>query len=357
MQCKPNHGLLRGEIMFMRKLGVAAALVLCAFAASASNFRGADQVYVPIAGRTSGSSGVFTTDAYISNLSGDSVDVSVIYVPLGDNAAGNAPANLEEIRGKITLRPYERKEFPNIFESALGKPGGFGMLIFNGCRTGFSCGTDTQDNTGFSPNFRNISVQTRIYQVTPGRPQETTGQLFSGIPWYHFVSRLQSNVELDKVFITGLSNTGGAGTPQTYRANIGAVNASEWNKTDIVFTLYQGTLSDADKKAEAVRTLGPLGNQLYGFDSLFRQPNGEVFRGTNYFVVVSQRAGGPTNNPPEGCVDGCPAFLAYGSVLDNVSGDATTMESQYLVPLSEDVLDVLYPVSAGKKPARRTARH
>ena len=341
----------------MRKLGVAAALILCAFGASASNFRGADQVYVPIAGRTSGASGLFTTDAYIANLSGDSVDVSVIYVPLGENSGGSAPAGLEEIRGRITLRPYERKEFPNIFESALGKPGGFGLLIFNGCKTGSSCGTDTQDNTGFSPNFRSISVQTRIFQVTPQRPQETTGQLFSGIPWYHFVSRLQSNVELDKVFITGLSNTGGAGTPQTYRANIGVVNASEWNRTEIVFTLYQGTLSDADKKAEAVKTLGPLGNALYGFDALFRQPNGDVFRGTNYFVVVSQRGGGPVNNPPEGCVDGCPAFLAYGSVLDNLSGDATTMEAQYLVPLSEDVLDVMYPQSSGKKPVRRTVRH
>ncbi|HVE71916.1 MAG TPA: hypothetical protein VNI54_11145 [Thermoanaerobaculia bacterium] len=341
----------------MRKLGVAAALILCAFGASASNFRAADQVYVPIAGRASGSSGLFTTDAYISNLSGDSVDVSVIYVPRGDNAGGTAPAGLEEIRGRITLRPYERKEFPNIFESALGKPGGFGLLIFNGCRTGLSCGTDTQDNTGFSANFRPIAVQTRIYQVTPQRPLETTGQLFSGIPWYHFVSRLQSNVELDKVFITGLSNTGGAGTAQTYRANIGAVNASEWNITEIVFTLYQGTLTDADKKAEAVRAFGPLGNQLYGFDELFRQPSGDVFRGTNYFVVVSQRGGGPTNNPPEGCVDGCPAFLAYGSVLDNLSGDATTMEAQYMVPLSEDVLDVMYPQSSGKKPVRRTVRH
>ena len=347
--------------MFMRKLGVAAALILCAFGASASNFRAADQVYIPVAGHAGGSSGTFISDAYIANLSGDSVDVSVIYVPRGENAGGTAPAGLEEIRGRITLRPYERKEFPDIFVNALGKASGFGLLIFNGCKATLSCGTDTQDNTGFSPNFRPISVQTRIYQVTPQRPLETTGQLFSGIPWYHFVSRLQSNVELDKVFITGLTNTGGAGQSQTFRANIGAVNASEWNSTEIVFTLYQGTLTDADKKAEAVRQLGPLGNQLYGFDDLFRQTDGSVFRGSNYHVVVSQRGfganGGAVNNPPEGCSEGCPAFLAYGSVLDNLSGDATTMEAQYLVPLSEDVLDVMYPVSSGKKPVRRTVRH
>ena len=350
-------GFGKGEIMFMKRLGVAAALALCAFGASASNFRAADQVYVPVAGHAGGSSGTFISDAFIANLSGDSVDVSVIYVPRGENGGGTAPAGLEEIRGRITLAPYERKELLDVFVNTLGKSSGFGLLIFNGCKAGLSCGTDTQDDTGFSANFRPISVQTRIYQVTPQRPTETTGQLFSGIPWYNFVSRLQSNVELDKVFITGLTNTGGAGQVGTFRANIGAVNASEWNATEIVFTLYQGSLTDANKKAEATRQLGPLGNQLYGFDDLFRQSDGSVFRGSNFFVVVSQRGGGAVNNPPTSCVDGCPAFLAYGSVLDNISGDATTMEAQYMVPLSEDVLDVLYPVSAGKKPARRTVRH
>ena len=343
--------------MFMKRFGVAAALVLCAVGASASNFRAADQVYVPIAGHASGSSGLFVTDAYLANLSGDTVDVSVIYVPRDPNAGGTAPKNLEEIRGRITLRPFERKEFLDIFVNALGKQSGFGLLIFNGCKANTSCGTDTQDEFGDSPNFRPISVQTRIYQVTPTRPNETTGQLFSGIPWYHFVSRLQSNVELDRVFITGLTNTGSAGQAGTFRSNIGVVNASEWNTTEIVFTLYQGTMTDTDRKAEAVRQLGPLGNQLYGFDDLFRDSQGNPFRGSNYFVVVSQRGGAAVNNPPQGCVDGCPAFLAYGSVLDNISGDATTMEAQYLVEMSEDVLELLYPVGSGKKPARRSVRH
>jgi len=347
--------------MFMKKLGVAAALMLCAFGASASNFRGADQVYVPIAGKAQGSSGLFVTDAFIANLTGDTVDVSVIYVPRNPNSGAMVPSGLEEIRDRITLTPYERRELLDLFTGALGKSGGFGLLIFNGCKANTSCGEDTQDAFGVSPNFRAISVQTRIYQVVPTRPNETTGQLFSGIPWYNFVSRQQSNVELDKVFITGLTNTGTTGQANTFRANVGVVNASEWNTTEIVFTLYQGSLTDANKKAEAVRQLGPLGNQLYGFDELFRQTNGDVFRGSNYFVVVSQRAfgpnGGAVNDPPEGCVDGCPAFLAYGSVLDNVSGDATTMEAQFLVPLSEEVIDLLYPTSSGKKPARRTVRH
>ena len=338
--------------MFMRKIGVAAALILCAFSATASNFRAADQVYVPIAGKVTGQTGLFVTDAYLSNLSGDAVDVSVIYVPLNPNGGGTTPANLQDIRGRITMQPFERKEYADVFGSALGLSSGFGLLIFNGCRAGQSCGVETQDDFGDSPNYRPISVETRIYQITPQRPAETTGQLFSGIPWYHFVSKLQSNVGLDKVFITGLTQTGGAGQAGTYRANIGVVNASEYTQTRILFKLYQGAMTEASKKAEAVRDLGPLGNQLYNFSDLFPGQSG-----SNFFVTVEQTNVVALPNAPSGCLEGCPAFLAYGSTLDNASGDATTQESQYLIELDQDVIDQLYPPSSGKKTQRRSVRH
>jgi len=340
--------------MFMRKLGVAAALILSATGAFASNFRAADQVYVPIAGHAGGSSGTFITDAYLANLTGDSVDVAVIYVPLGENSGGNAPSGLEELRGRITLRAFERKEFLDIFPNTLGKPTALGMLVFNGCKTGTSCGTETQNpDTGVSPNFRSISVQTRIYQISSSAPNPpTTGQLFSGIPWYSFVSKLQSSVQLDKVFITGLTQTGGAGTAGTFRSNIGVTNASEFSRTEIKFRLYQGTLSDADFKMEAVRSLGPLGNNQYGFNTLF-----PGFTGSNFFVTVEQSTVTAVPGAPSSCSEGCPAFLAYGSVLDNASGDATTMEAQYLVEMDQDALEILYPPSAGKSILRRIVRH
>ena len=341
--------------MFMRKLGVAAALMLCAFGASASNFRAADQVYVPVAGHAAGSSGTFISDAFIANLSGDSVDVAVIYVPRGQNAGASAPV-LEEIRGKITLRGHERKELLDIFPNTLDKASAFGMLVFNGCKANTSCGPDTQDEFGFSENFRPISVQTRIYQITQaGANPPTTGQLFSGIPWYHFVSELQSNVGLDTVFITGLTHTGSAGQAGTFRSNIGVVNASEYSTTEIVFRLYQGSLSEADKKFETTRTLGPLGSNQYGFNALF-----PGFTGSNFFVTVSQRNSNPVGGGvviPESCERGCPAFLAYGSVLDNISGDATTMEAQYMMELDPAALDIIYPLGAGKGPLRRLVRH
>jgi len=347
--------------MFMKKLGVAAVLMLCAVGASASNFRGADQVYVPAAGHAQGSTGLFITDAYISNLSSEDVDVSVIFQGAGENGGSGT-----EFKNVISLKGYERKEYLDFFKSALNVTTNvFGQLIFNGCKKGVSCGTDTQDpDTGISLNFRPISVETRVYQLPneeaglPAANRRITGQLFSGIPWYNFVSSLQANSGLDKVFITGITQTGVGGAVGTSRTNIGVVNASQFSRTTIKLTLYQGTMTAADKKSEKLITLGPLGSiSPTGIGALF----GDQFTGSNYFVVVEQ-----TNSTAEGSDvpascggQGCPAFLAYGSQLDNASGDATTLEAQYLNELSAAAIAAIYPSGsqAGKTLMRRSVRH
>jgi hypothetical protein len=338
--------------MFMKKFGVAAALALFAVSASASNFRGADQVYIPAAGHFQGSSGVFISDIYLANLSPDEVSVSVIYQPLG---AGGGTG--QEFRDAIQLRGYERKELLDFFRNTAAgvnlQGNVFGQLIFNGCKKATSCGPETQDADGVSPNFRNISATSRIYQIANNAPANppTTGQLFTGIPWYNFVSSLQNNESLDKIFITGITQTGTAGTAGTFRTNIGLINASQYSRTTMVVKAYQGTLTEADKKGEFTVDIGRLGNVQLGFTQMF--PN---LSGANYFVTVEQRNNIAEADAPQGCVQGCPAFLAYGSVLDNLSGDATTLEAQYLVPLSNDALGVIYP-NAGKIGVKRSVRH
>jgi len=350
--------------MFMKKLGIAAALILCAFGASASNFRGADQVYIPAAGHAGGSSGTFISDIYISNLSSEEVDVSVIYQPAGQTGGSGT-----EFKNAISLKGLERKQYLDVFLSALNLSSGFGQLIFNGCKKGASCGPETQDPDGVSPNFRPISVESRIYQVPnpdpnlPAPNTRQTGQLFSGIPWYNFVSSLQQNAGLDKVFITGLTQTGGAGQVGTFRANVGVVNASQFSRTTIKLSLYQGTMTPADLKATKTYDLGPLGSiSPTGLGQIF----GDQFTGSNFFVVVEQTNNQPCNVPgacpttievPASCVEGCPAFLAYGSVLDNASGDATTQEAQYLKELTSEAIIAIYPNGAGKTSFRRSVRH
>ena len=336
----------------MKKLTVAAALMLVTAGAYASNFRGADQVYVPAAGHFEGATGTFITDVYLSNLSSEPVTVSVIYQPSGPNIPADGVIG-REFPNVIQLRAGERKQYLDFFRSALNVQGNaFGQLIFNACRSERDCGPATQNEDGYSEFFRPISVETRTYQVIPQRPLETTGQLFSGIPWYHFSSQLQSSVGLDKVFITGITYTGNPGQAQTFRTNLGVVNASQYSATTIVFRLYQETLENF--KQEKQFRLQPLGSVQQGLTDMF--PG--VAQGSNYFVTVEQRDSQPFGNVPSSCANfGCPAFIAYGSVLDNLSGDATTLEPQYMLELSADAIDAIYPRQAGKPGIRRSTRH
>jgi len=77
------------------------------------------------------------------------------------------------------------------------------------------------------------------------------------------------------------------------------------------------------------QTLGPLGQAQPGVGAMFSQFTGAT--ATNAYVTVEQAGTQPTADAAaNGCTNGCPAFFAYGSQLDNATGDATTLEPQYL---------------------------
>jgi hypothetical protein len=313
---------------------VAVAIMFIAAGAMASNFRAADQVYVPAAGHLAGSSGTFISDVFISNLSGDTVSVSVIFA----TGAGGTQTPFNNV---ITLGPNERQEILDIFPSKLGLASGFGQLIFNGCKQGGNCDVNTCPNgatTGVCPDFRNISVESRIYSIPPGSNQATaptTGQLFSGLPWYNFVSSDAGAVGLDKVFITGLRNNA------AYRGNIGLVNASQYSTTTLVVKLFNGP-NGAQLGTTYSKQLSPLGQDQQSLTAMF----GAAFSGataTNAWVTVEQTNTTATGDAAaNGCPNGCPAFFAYGSVLDNQSGDATTLEPQYMQALTTAAINCIY---------------
>jgi len=352
-----NSNVVEGENMFnVKKLAVAAAMMLVAGSAFASNFRAADQVYVPIAGHAAGGSGTFISDVFLSNLSTDAVTVTVIYVPLG--ATSTAQTNFTPIQ----LAAGERKEFVDFFVSALGLQSGIGQLIFNACKAGNDCGPATQDQFGVSPFFRPISVESRIFSIPPGttlsQNPPTTGQAFPGFPWYSFVSSDSATVGLDKVFITGFRNTGTVGQAGTYRGNIGLVNASQFSNTNLSVKLFNGA-TGAQIGAAVPVGLGPLGNTQLNIGTAFPAFTGST--ATNAYVTVEQVSSTPTSDSPQTCgTSGCPAFFAYGSVLDNVSGDATTLEAQYTKALTDAAIACIYnPTSSCKATSgfRRAVKH
>ncbi|HXH40793.1 MAG TPA: hypothetical protein VNN08_19330 [Thermoanaerobaculia bacterium] len=314
----------------VKQLGVAAAIALFASAAMASNFRAADQVYVPAAGHIVGANATFVSDLFISNLSDDSVDVSVIL----SQTPGGTQTPFPKV---LTLLPRERRELLDFIGNTLHLTSAFGQLIFNGCKATTDCTPDP--TTGLNANFRNISVESRIYSFATGSNQATAptnGQLFSGIPWYNFVSESASGAGLDKIFITGIRNT-----PQ-FKTNIGFVNASQFSTTTLTATLINGATGATI--GTNTFTLQPLGFQqvLIGSANLF--PGFTVAAAsTNAYVTVSQSGTQPTADAAaNGCPTGCPAFFAYGSQLDNQTQDATTLEPQYLQPLTSNAITCIY---------------
>jgi hypothetical protein len=313
----------------VKQLGVAAAITLFAGAAMASNFRAADQVYVPAAGHVQGASATFISDLFISNLSDDSVDISVIM------AAGAAGAQTPFPK-VLTLLPRERREIRDFVNTTLNQPTFFGQLIFNACKAGADCTPDP--TTGLNANYRNISVESRVFSIANGADPltaQTNGQLFSGIPWYNFVSESASGAGLDKIFITGIRNT------DQYHTNLGFVNASQFSSTTLTATLFNGT---GTQLAQSSFTLQPLGNlqAQVGASNLF-STYPKAATSTGSYVIVQQSGTTPTADAAaNGCPTGCPAFFAYGSQLDNQTQDATTLEPQYLQPLTSNAITCIY---------------
>jgi len=345
------------------KLGVAMAVMLCAAGAFANNFRVSDQVYVPVAGHAAGSGGkTFITDLFISNVESDSVDVSVTYVDFSGNITQFKPG----VNGySFTLSPGERREIVD-FMAAPKSQGGLalgnniGQLVFNGCKAGADCTPD--QTTGENTNFRNISVETRIYSVDNANASNpsvapSNGQLFAGLPWYAYVSSNSNVTGLDKVFITGLRNTGGAGQTGTYRTNLGLTNASQFSTTTLLLKLFDGKTGTQIGSDKTI-TLGPLQPFQGGIAGLFSPFVGAT--ATNAYVTVEQISVSPTTDAgANGCGDGCPAFFAYGSLLDNATGDAITLESQYFKPLTNADVQCIYNLTckdATRKP-HRAAKH
>lgn len=347
------------------KMGVALASMLCAAGAFANNFRVSDQVYVPVAGHAAGSGGkTFVTDVFISNLESDSVDVSVTYVDFSGNITQFKPG----VNGySFTLAPFERREIIDFVAApkssgGLANSSGIGQLVFNGCKASADCTPD--QTTGENTNFRNISVETRIYSVDNANASNpsvapSNGQLFAGLPWYAYVSSNSNVTGLDKVFITGLRNTGGAGQTGTYRTNLGLSNASQFSTTTLLLKLFDGKTGAAigDPAGKQI-TLGPLQPFQNGVAALFPPYTGST--ATNAYVTIEQVGVSKTSDADaNGCSDGCPAFFAYGSLLDNATGDAITLESQYFKPLTNADIQCIYNLTCkdGTRKPRRAAKH
>lgn len=309
--------------MFKSKAVVISALVLLmAVGATASSFRSADVVYLPVAGKVAGgNNSFFRTDVWIANPNTAAVEVFVAYAARGADNAG-APANARPITP--ALAAGERREIVDIFSSVFqtpDNPGALGQLIFFSCRQGGNCSDCNANSADCLP----VTVEARIY--TTEADGTTFGQLIPGIPWYSFVSPNAVDSNLDKVFITGVRQT------NEYRTNIGFVNASQFSSATIRARLFSSTGAQIGSTFET--TLPPLGMNQLAITQMF-----PGFSGTGAWVLLEQL---PISSGSD------PGFLAYGSLLDNRSNDPTYLEAQFLPQMD-------YNCVFGSKPARRIVK-
>ncbi|MGH9456623.1 MAG: hypothetical protein ACRD2J_03170 [Thermoanaerobaculia bacterium] len=310
------------------KISIVAALVaLMATGAMASNFRSADIVYVPVAGKTLGAnSAFFLTDAFISNVNAVSVDVWVAFAQAGQNNAG-APAAATKLT--TALAANERREIRDIMGAVFGVTdqeaqsgqGVIGHLLFFSCRTGGNC-----DECVDNPDCLPITVETRTFNRLPDG--STFGVTVPGLPWYNYVSPDAADRNLDEVFIVGIRQDA------EFRTNVGLVNASQFSNATLRLRLFNANGTQFGSTVD--RTLPPLGFEQPNVASLF-----PGFTGSGAWLTVEQL---PLSSGSD------PGFFAFATLTDNRTNDPTWLESQYIPQLD---FNCVY----GAKPQRRPVDH
>jgi hypothetical protein len=306
---------------------VIAVLVFVAYAPLlfGQDFRTADQIYLPSAIHI----GQWATDARITNETDDPVSISVRYVQ-----ANTAPVIVDKL-DIIKLLPREYRDVTD----ALGSFGlsGMGQLVFTACLDGADC---SYGALNAESNYRNISVGSRTYLRAANGG--TSGQDMPGLPRWAYGDRNYA------MKIVGI-NVG----PQ-YRTNVGLVNTSQYAGLWLTVTLRDGP-SHAVRDQASVH-LRPMEPHQQPVTELFPKLGewSRLNRGratTSAYITVALAAVEPVaGGVPAGCFDSCAAFVAYGSLIDTVSGAAITLEATFEGAggtLSVGQVDGLFPGSAG----------
>lgn len=306
----------------------AVTILLLAPDAHAQAFRAGDQVFLPAIGSVTNANGIFASDVALSNLTADDIAVSVTFTQV--NTGNPVP---QRFPGVVHLKARQRLEFSDFTRSTLHVDG-VGMAVFNGCKEGANCAAD-------AAGYRGISVESRIYSSAFANGP-TVGQDLPGIPWRQTAtSDVACCAGLQTLQIVGIRAS------TQWRTNIGLVNASEFSSCYLVVSLYDGT--DGGLRDQVPVRLGPLENLQQSVVAMFPKLAdwSRLNRGrsvTNAVVTITQGGITPTADAvANGCPAGCPAFLAYGSMLDNQTNDATTLEAQYVYELAPATLGAPTP--------------
>lgn len=326
----------------MMKAVLMLSMLLFAGSTFASNFRAADIVYLPAIVRGEGANqSFFKTDLFINSLASDTIEVTIAFLPIG---GGDNRQAANDTRTVGTIAPGDMITVTDAVQTILGVSAFGGQAILFACRAGGDCENNEND-------IRNITVQARVYTegsgvLCPNNAASCSfGQLFTGQPWYAYISASAAADQLDRALITGIIAN------DDVRSNIGIANASEFSSTTIRVELFN---QDGTRIGTFNENLAPLGMVQRGVTSMF-----PGFTGRGY-VVLTQTGVTPTDPGNPEVADGIPGFFAYGSVLVRSTNDPITQEAMFMVPIDLSVYSPQNPLSkAGDEPVkfRRAVRH
>jgi len=324
---------------------VATLAALLAVAPAMASFQAADLIYIPAVAQTTGSgTSDWKTDLYITNVDEVAIDVAMIYLPSGlvSNALyfvdrtywlGGREADgfgfvnevLADIppNGTVVLRDL-------IGEYWVDQAGLNGM----GAMVVFAYEADTLEDDG-TRVYRNAIANARIYNDTTRWERApdghnfieepvSYGQQMPGVAWYNLADPAAVGDGFDFTFMILV---GGEETAR-FRYNLGVLNASD-PQTEITITIqaFQANgepfLNEDEEELFTLQTV-KIGAHLQWyrvFSTLWDLEEVEMAMIKVSFVGWTSSAPEPT-----------PAFITYGSLIDESSGDPTTIMGAFADP-------------------------
>ena len=337
---------LRGALA---ALAVLAALLVAAPAMA--SFQAADLIYIPAVAQTTGSgSSTWKTDIYLTNVDEEPIDVAMVYLPSGlvsntsyfvdrtywlggreDDGFGFIDETLKDIppNGTVVLRDVVGEHWVDQY----GLNGMGAMVVF-------AYEADTLEDDG-TRVYRNAIANARIYNDTTLWERDpdghgfvekpvTFGQQMPGVAWYNLADPAAIGEDFDFTFMI---LTGGEQTAD-YRYNLGLLNASD-PQTQITVSLqpFQANgepfLDDEGEPLIALQNVPILAHlQWYRvFKTIWDIDEVEQAMIKVSFVAWTSTAPDPV-----------PALITYGSLIDEGSGDPTTIMGSFADPYDIDCM-------------------
>ena len=321
---------------------VAALLVV---APAMASFQAADLIYIPAAAQTTGSgTSHWKTDLYITNVDEVAIDVAMVYLPSG--LVSNASYFVDRT---YWLGGREEDGFGFVNEVLAGIPPNGTVVLRDligeywvdqaglngmGAMVVFAYEADTLEDDG-TRVYRNAIANARVYNDTTRWERDPDGHNFTeepvsygqqmpGVAWYNLADPAAVGDDFDYTFMILV---GGEETAR-FRYNLGVLNASD-PQTQITITIqaFQANgepyLDDEGNELITLQVV-PIGAHLQWyrvFSTLWDLEEVEM-------AMIKVSFVGWTSTAPEPI----PAFITYGSLIDESSDDPTTILGSFAYP-------------------------